>query len=124
MKLTTLYDDIVAKVTALGADIHVTLYTISLGSPDAKTGIPAITYSAGTTIEMPIFSKAAQQMLLGSGIYVRLDAVGLTKTTVHEGDRILDRLGNYYAVISIKSNPVGDLLIYNEVALVLQPWIL
>jgi UDP-N-acetylglucosamine enolpyruvyl transferase len=117
MDISLLYNQLLAKVTALGASVDVTHYTLSLGAQDAVTGIPAKSYSVGTTIEMLLFGKAAQQILTGTGLYVRTDAVGLTKTLVSQGDKIKNAANHYYTVESAVPNPIGDIVIFFTVNL-------
>lgn len=115
--LSTLYDQLLAKVTALGANVAVTHYTLSLGAQDATTGIPAKTYSAGASLDMIIIGKGAQQILTGTGIYVRTDAVAFTKTAVSQGEKIKDANNLYYIVESAVPNPIGDIVIFYTVNL-------
>ena len=123
MSFTTLYDTILARVTASnpGVDLTVTHKTLSLGAENATTGVPAVSYSAGDTITLMLFSKAAQQILRDTGIYVKSDAIGLTTTAISEGDRILDQNSNTYTVVAVKPNPVGDIMVYYEAELTLLP---
>ena len=117
MDLSTLYDQLLAKVTALGASVVVTHYTLSLGAQDAVTGIPAKTYAAGASINMIILGKGAQQMLTGTGIYVKTDAAGFTKTAVSQGEKIKDANNLYYIIESVVPNPIGDIVIFYTVNL-------
>ena len=117
MDISLLYDQLLAKVTALGASVAVTHYTLSLGAQDAVTGIPAKTFSAGSSIDMIILGKGAQQLLTGSGIYVKTDAVGFTKTAVSQGEKIKDANNLYYIVESVVPNPIGDIVIFYTVNL-------
>ena len=123
MDITLLYNQLLAKVTSLGASVNVTYYTLSLGAQDATTGIPAKTYSVGTSIEMLIFGKAAQQMLTGTGIYIKTDSIAFSKVSVSEGDRILDQNSNYYEVTSVLPQSIGDIIVFYQVNLVYQNWI-
>lgn len=117
MDVSSLYNVLLAKVTGLGASVSVTHYTLSLGAPDAVTGIPAKTYSAGATIEMLLFGKAAQQILTGIGIYVKTDAVTFTKTAVSDGDKIKDANNLYYIAESVVPNSIGNIIIFYTVNL-------
>ncbi len=117
MDPSTLYDQILAKVTALGASVAVTHYTLSLGAQDTVTGIPAKTYAAGASINMIILGKAAQQMLTGTGIYVKTDAVGFTKTAVSQGDKIKNASNMYYIVESAVFFNVADIAVFYTVNL-------
>jgi hypothetical protein len=118
---STIYDTVQTRVEALGADIEVTHYELTLGDANATTGIPAQTYSEGTAIDMIILSKAATQILTGTGLYVKRDALGLTKTAVAEGDRIKDADDNYYTVTSVLPQPVGDVMAYYQADLIYNP---
>lgn len=117
MDISTLYDQILAKVTALGANVAVTHYTLTLGSQDAVTGIPAKSYSAGTSIDMVIIGKGAQQILTGTGLYVKTDAIGFTKTAVSQGNKIKNANNLYYIAESVVPNPIGDIVIFYTVNL-------
>lgn len=119
----TLYDVVKARLTGepFNADVNVTHYALEVGEANSTTGVPAVTYAAGETIEMLLLSKAAQQIISDTGLYVKRDVLALTKDTVEEGDRVKDADDNMYTVISIQPNPVGDILVYYAVDLVYMP---
>ena len=117
MDFSTLYDVLLAKVVEYGASVDVTHYTLSLGAQDAVTGVPAKSYSAGSTIEALIFGKAAQQMLTGTGIYIKTDSIAFTKTAMQQGDKIKDSNNLYYIIESAVPNVVGDILVFYTVNL-------
>ena len=114
---TGLYDRFAAKLRFIGASLDVTRRTLSLGVADGETGWYAKSY-ANTTIEMVILGRAATLMLIESGLYVKRDAVGLTKTAVIEGDEVMDAASRYYTVESVTPHCVGDLLVFYECQLV------
>lgn len=118
---STLYGIVKTRLETLGADFTVTYYSIQIGDADSTTGVPAVTYSSGTEAEIIILSKAATQILQGTGLYVKLDALGLTQTALNEGDRVKDADDNMYTITAITPNSVGDILAYYSLDLVYQP---
>ncbi len=118
---TDAYTRLIAKVKQMGVSIDVTHYVLSLGAANATTGQYAKSFAAGTTIEMPIFSRAAQQFLTDIGIYVRSETTGFTTSSISEGDEIKDAANNYYRIDWIKNHYIGNTLIYREVALTFLP---
>lgn len=118
---STLYTIVKTRLETLGADFTATYYSIQIGDASSTTGVPAVTYAAGAEAEIIILSKAATQILQGTGLYVKLDALGLTQTALNEGDRIKDADDNMYTIISIMPNSVGDILAYYSLDLVYQP---
>lgn len=120
MNLPTLYDTLLKKVKDLGANVNVTWKVLSLGTQSANPPYwYAQSFSAGTSIEALIFPKAAQQLLQGSGLYVKLDSLCLTKSAVNEGDILIDAGSNSYRVVSVKKHTVGDVLVFYEADLVM-----
>ena len=115
------YTKLTDQLERLGASLNVTHYTLTLGDADETTGQYAKEWSEGTTIEMPILSRSAQQLLTGMGIYLKAEMTGFTKTDVSEGDEIKDADDNYYRIDWIKNHYVGDQLVYREVALTFLP---
>lgn len=81
------------------SDASVTLQTLTLGDPDAKTGQYEVSYT-DSTIEMMILQKGASVTLAGVGYYSRYPYTGYTLTAVLEGDKILDANGFTYKVMS------------------------
>ena len=108
----TLYTIVKARLEQLGASFTVTHYTLEVGDANSTTGVPALTYGEGTETEAIILSRAATQILQGTGLYVKLDALALTQTDIAEGDRIKDADDNMYAVTTKTPNTVGDILAY------------
>ena len=121
VSLTDFLNVIFSKITALGASLNVTHYTLSLGAEDADTGWPAATLSAGTTITMAIVSRGSQQLLTGMGVHVKADVVGLTGTAVAEGDEIKDDSSRYYVVLTNVPHVVGDQTVFYEAQMNYQP---
>jgi hypothetical protein len=119
--LSDSYTQLTNKLKGFGASLNVTYYALSLGDANATTGQYAKEWAEGATIEMPIVSRAAQQLLTGTGIHVRAEVEGFTKSTVAEGDEIKDASGRYYRVDWVRSHYVGDTLVYHEVALTYLP---
>lgn len=109
-----------ARMKALGVSLNVTKYAVSLGSANATTGLYAISYDGGSTIEMPIFTLASQKMLTGMGLYVKTDALGLTSSSVALFDKIkltISGTDYYYRVVAIRPHPWGDSIAFYEVDL-------
>lgn len=117
----TLYAIVKARLETLGADFAATTYALQVGDADTTTGVPALTYGEATEIEAIILSRAATQILQGTGLYVKLDALGLTQTALNEGDRVKDADDNMYTVVTVQPNMVGDILAYYSLELVYQP---
>ena len=118
-----LYTTVMAKLALLEptATFTVTTYTLSLGAADATTGQYAKSYAAGSDITMVILSKAAAHLLYGSGYHIKKDALGLTSTSVSEGDRIKQTIGAvdyYYVVVSCVPQQVGDVIAFYAADLV------
>ena len=111
---TTLFADILARFEATGADSEVTQYLLTLGAANATTGCYAESFSAGTTIHMPIFSRTSQFLIIGTGFHVRKSHLGFTETAVMEGDKILDANSFYYKVTAVRPHYWGDVLVFYE----------
>jgi hypothetical protein len=82
----------------------VTLGTLTLGAADTITGIYAASY-ATSTIRMSIAAKGQNFTRLNSGYYNRYDYVGVTDSSVLEGDQITDSASVTYEVMQVHSYP-------------------
>jgi hypothetical protein len=104
----------------MGLSSEVTLRTLQLVSADSVTGWYTKNYSE-STIDMIIVSKGTQQLLIGTGTYVRLDRLGFCIDPVYEGDQIEDSVGGHYEVEAVREHWLLDSLVYREVDLTLLP---
>jgi len=99
----------------------VTRRALSLGNRDSETGWRVKSYSE-TTIKMIIIPRGATSLAVKAGTYVRLDAVGLTITSVKEADEIKTSGGTYYEVKTIRNHSLTpDTVEYYEVDLTKLP---
>lgn len=104
-----------------GSSANVTLSTLTIGpGQDSMTGWWDRNY-ATSTITMFIIPKAANQTVLRTGLLVLHEAVGITKDTVREGDKITDAAGNVYLVAAVRDHTILDEFMFNEVQLQLLP---
>jgi hypothetical protein len=118
----TLYDTVMArlKLIEVGASFNVTYNELSLGSANATTGHYAESYGEDATIEMLIVSRATSNTLIGVGCYVRLDALGFTRSVVTIGSTITQG-SLVYLISAVRPHQVGDALVTYEVDLIYQP---
>lgn len=91
----------------------VTRRKLQLGSRDSTTGWYDKAY-AESTVDMIVVPRGATNMPLPAGVYVRLDAVGLTADPVDEGDEIKTDAGVYYEVKGVKLHYFADSFMYRE----------
>ena len=119
---STLFTDILTRFEATGADAAATHYVLSLGAANATTGAYAETYAAGVSIHMPIFSKATQHLLIGTGFYVRKGLLGFTDTAVTEGNKIKDAGNLYYKILAVRPHHWGDIIVLYECDLEYNPF--
>lgn len=128
---TDLFSDILARFEGAGgtaADTEVTRKTLSLGAADATTGCYAMSYSAGDTIHMPIFSKATARSLMGTGFHVKENYLGFASTSVDaaltlaKSDTITDKANLVYVVLAVKPHRWGDINVLYEAELALNPF--
>ena len=110
------------KTIEPGASFDVTYKSLSLGDADATTGHYAENYSVGSTVEMPIFTKASQHTLTGTGFYVKRDALGFTQSATAEGGTITQGT-TVYKIMAVKPHQVGDQPVVYEVELCYQPFL-
>ena len=113
--------DKLAKKFSSFTSLDVTHRRLMLGSRDSTTGWYAKSYEE-QTIEMIVVSRAATHMPLPPGVYVRLDAVGLTADPVYEGDEIKTASDQYYQVETVREHPIGDSFFFRECDLTLLPF--
>jgi hypothetical protein len=114
---SNLYATVLARLKAIEptATFNVTYYTLTLdGSTEDTSGWYTSSFSEGATIEAIILTKAAQQLLVGMGIYIKTDATALTLTPVSEGGKIVDANGLTYKVITVKHHPYGNITVVYE----------
>jgi hypothetical protein len=107
------------KWTELGATADITKRTLSLGAPDAITGWYAKTF-AESTVQGFIIPKGLNSFLLMPGIYVRYDAICITKTAFIQRDEVTDAAGNVYVVESFKKHRFLDTFAFYELQLTLK----
>lgn len=113
---------ILTRFKRTGASLDVTHYVLSLGAQNATTGIYAKSFAAGATIQMVIAGRTSQDLIAGLGTFVQYDAVGVSDTSVSEGDEIKDDAANYYRVESVKKHYFGDKLDVVEAQLSHMPF--
>lgn len=106
-----LFTDILARFESTGASADVTHYVLSLGAQDTR-GVYAESYAAGTTVSMPIYTKATQRLLVGSGVALKGEYMGITNVAVAAGDKIKDAANLYYRVLSVTPYPWGDVICF------------
>lgn len=109
------------KIKRLGVSINVTRYALSLGNADAITGWYAKSFTE-STIETVIISKGLQSILTGTGIYIRMNAIGLTDDEIAEGDELKDASGTYYRVETVTNEKIGDRSIFKQCDLTELPY--
>ena len=78
-----------------------------LGARDAVTGWYAKSF-AESTIKMVVVPQGANNLSLRTGVYARLDAVGLTQDVVLVGDEIETAASEFYEVKTVKPHWIGD----------------
>jgi hypothetical protein len=122
VSVSNLFTNLVERFNSIGAAVTVTHYTLSLGSQNASTGCYAETYSAGATINMVILTRTTQNLVQGTGLYVKLDALGVTDTAVCEGDKILDAASTYYRVVNVVVHSFANTNVYYEAQLSTVPF--
>jgi len=71
---------------------------------------------------MFITPRVATVNLLPPGVYVRLDAVGVTADSVDEGDEVKTESDVYYQVETVKEHFLGDSFFFRECDLTLSPF--
>jgi len=98
----------------------VTRHKLTLGTADSTTGWYEKLWT-DSTIEMVIVPQGATSMAVAAGVYVRLDAVGLTADVVEEGDQTETESGLFYEVKTVKPYWRGDSFSHNECDLTLLP---
>ncbi len=113
--------DKLARKFSFFTSLDVTHRRLMLGSRDSTTGWYDKSYEE-STIEMIVISRSAAYMPLPPGVYVRLDAVGLTADTVAEGDEIKTATDQYYQVETVREHYLGDSFFFRECDLTLQPF--
>ena len=97
----------------MAVDFSVTRRRLMLGARDAITGWYAKSF-AESTIDMVLVPQGANNLSLKTGVYARLDAVGLTQDVVLLGDEIETVAGIFYEVKTVKEHWVGDSFEHRE----------
>ena len=97
MSVSESFTRILKRFESARGSCDVTRRALTLGTRDTITGWRAKNYSE-TTIKMVIIPRGATSSAVAAGTYVRLDAVGLTATSVNEGDEIKTSKSVYYEV--------------------------
>ena len=95
----------------------VTLSRLTLGSADATTGWHALTYTATSTIEMPILPKGQNFNAYSIGAYTKYNYTGYTLSTLSLYDKVTDAAGRTYRVLGSIDWWVGDRFAYNVIEL-------
>ena len=116
------WDSFLRRFKQIGGNPDVTHYVLSLGAQHATTGQYARSFAAGATIQMIIVSRSSITFLVGTGIFVRADAVGVTDTAVSQGDEIKDDGGTYFRVETVKPHYFGDTVMFYEAQLTHLPF--
>jgi len=98
----------------MGLDASVTYRKLQLGTHDATTGWYDKDYAPDDTIDLILVPRGATSTNLPAGVYVRLDAVGLTADVVFEGDQIVTDAGEYYEVKTVLEHYLLDSFMYRE----------
>ena len=101
--------------------LDVTRRKLQLSHRDSVTGWYIANY-VNSTIEMIVVSRAASTTLLPPGVYVRLDAVGLTQDVVEIGDQVNTTTGAHYEVKAVRLHYLGDSFWFRECDLTLLPF--
>lgn len=91
----------------MALSFDVTRRKLVLGARDDTTGWYTKSY-AESTIELVVVPKGANSLALKTGVYARLDAVGLTQDVVFVGDEIETSASVFYEVKTVKPRWVGD----------------
>ena len=121
MSTSTFFTDIKqAFKRATGTSFDVTWRALTLGARDSVTGWRAKSY-ADSTIEMVIIPQVASRLAASFGIYVTLDALGLTLTAVGVGDEMKDSDNDYYEVETVMKQKIGNVLYVYKCDLRHQP---
>lgn len=89
----------------------VTLKTLVLGDLDTSSGWYAKTY-VDSTIEAAVIPKSAQQILLGTGLYVKSSALGLSVDPVRDDDVIGNSNGDGFVVTNRQAMWYFDTFMY------------
>lgn len=116
------WDRIIQRVERLAGPVttDVTRRRLWLGSQDSVTGWYSKNF-ADETVEMVIIPRSATRLALTVGVYVRLDAVGLTADAVKAGDETKTDGNEYYEVKGVKEHFIGDSFSHRECDLTLLP---
>lgn len=104
------------------ADYSVTYRLLHLGARDDVTGWFDKDWNE-TSGEAIIVGKGAQTALLGSGFYVRTDALGFTlDTSFDNGDELIDDSSRKYHILNIHDHYAGDKFLLRTFDLSYMGW--
>jgi len=105
----------------LSLNFEVTRRKLQLGTRDAVTGWYDKAH-AESTQEMIVVPRGATSTALPAGVYVKLDAVGLTADPFEEGDEVNNDMGEYYEVKTILEHFLADSFWFRECQLTRLPF--
>jgi hypothetical protein len=102
------------------ASFTVTIYQLTLGSPDATTGCYARQYTT-VTGRVAVVPKGIGINIMGVGYYAKTDAQGITNVELNEGDIIENTYGTsgvgYWQVMGRETLLFGNVFICYRLAL-------
>jgi hypothetical protein len=102
------------------ASFTVAVYQMTLGTPDAITGIYPRTY-VEVSARVAIVPKGTTRRFFSSGFTGQYDKEGVTKFKVNEGDIIVNSYGTsekeYWMVMARQSVTWGNVLMYYQLDL-------
>jgi hypothetical protein len=103
------------------ASQDITRRTLGLGARDGTTGWRSKNYTE-TTIKGILVPRAASQLALQAGTYVRLDALFFIADGLKVGDEIKTAANIYHEVKTIREHWLGDSFYFRECDLTLLPF--
>jgi len=102
------------------ATCEVTRRRLMLLTQDTTTGWYDKDYEDSTSKGL-LIPRAASDVALAVGTYVRLDYLYKTADPFEEGDEIRDAKGSYYEVKAVRPHYIGDNFFHRECDLTLLP---
>jgi hypothetical protein len=97
----------VLRTLETNGNTDVTRYELVLGDPDPNTGIPTSIYIQ-STIKIVIQPQTANQILTDVGNFQDYTFTASTSNVIAEGDKLQDKNGNFFKVISLLPASIGD----------------